>query len=92
MIYKNINKILGVIAYQKNFLQEIISKPESYNEKSKLIEQMRIIDNNYKISPVLIKPTLPSVNEPNEVKIIKNYIKKYNNQKILLNKILNWKI
>ena len=53
---------------------------------------MRIIDNNYKISPVLIKPTLPSVNEPNEVKIIKNYIKKYNNQKILLNKILNWKI
>ena len=51
-----------------------------------------IIDNNYKISPVLIKPTLPSVNEPNEVKIIKNYIKKYNNQKLLLNKILNWKI
>jgi len=89
---KNIKKILGLIAFKKNFLLKISKKSASKNEKSELIEQMRIIDNNYKISPVLIKPTLPSVNEPNEVKIIKNYIKKYNNQKLLLNKILNWKI
>ena len=86
---KNIKKILGLIAFKKDFLIKISKKPQSINEKKDLIEQMRVIDNGYKIKSILIKPTLPSVNEPNDLKIVKNYIKKNQNQKLLIKKILN---
>tara|TARA_B100000029_G_scaffold398514_1_gene397023 strand:+ start:185 stop:958 length:774 start_codon:yes stop_codon:yes gene_type:complete len=89
---KNIKKILGLIAFRKKFLLKISKKPLSINEKKDLIEQMRIIDNGHKIKSILIKPTLPSVNEPDDLKIIHNYIKKNNNQKLIIKKILDWKI
>ena len=47
-----IRKILGIIAYRKDFLEKIINKPESIIEKKELIEQMRIIENGFNLISV----------------------------------------
>jgi len=88
-INKNhIKKILGIIAFKKDFLKEISNKPESFNEKKELIEQMRIIDNGYELKSISISPTLPSINEPNEVEIVKEYVLKDRYQQRIINQIL----
>ena len=83
-----IRKILGIIAYRKDFLEKIINKPESSIEKKELIEQMRIIENGFNLISVSITPTLPSVNEPNEVKIVEDYVSKDIKQQEILNLII----
>ena len=83
-----IRKILGIIAYRRDFLEKINSKSESKTEKKELIEQMRIIENGFKLISVPLTPTLASVNEPNEVKIVENYISQNIEQKKILNSIL----
>lgn len=87
---KNIKKILGIIAYKRDFLINISNKNISINEKNELIEQMRIIDNNFDLKSISIEPTLPSVNEPHEADIVKNYILSNTEQQNLLDKVLNW--
>lgn len=88
---KIIKKILGIIAYRKDFLQEIITKSSSWYEKKELIEQMKIIDNGYKLKSVNITPTLPSVNEPHEIDIINEWIVQNDSQQKLLKIILKMK-
>jgi len=84
-----IRKILGIIAYKKEFLLKLKDLPQSNIEKSEFIEQMRIIENGYMINSVPVEPALPSVNEPSEVKIVIDYINANEEQKILLDKILS---
>ena len=81
-------KILGIIAYKKEFLMHLTSLEESPIEKAEYIEQMRIIENNYKLKSVNMNTSLPSVNEPNEALIVLNYIEKSLEQKQILKKIL----
>ena len=81
-------KILGIIAYKKEFLMHLTSLQESPIEKAEYIEQMRIIENNYKLKSVKMNTSLPSVNEPNEAKIVLNYIENSLEQKKILKKIL----
>lgn len=91
--YKNkheIRKILGLIAYRKDFLNKINNKPESNTEKKELIEQMRIIENGFNLISVSICPTLPSVNEPNEIKIVEDYISQNIEQQKILNSIIKY--
>ena len=57
-------------------------------EKEEFIEQMRIIENGYNLISVQVSPSLPSVNEPEEVIIIKNYIKNNPEQQELLKLVL----
>ena len=84
-----VRKILGIIAYKKDFLFEITKLPESEIEQVEYIEQMRIIENNYKLKSVSVSPSLPSINEPLDVDIVLNYIKENIEQQEILNKILN---
>lgn len=83
-----IRKILGIIAYNKEFLLKITNKEETPIEAAEFIEQMRIIEHGYDLTSVPVHPSLPSVNEPNEVKIIYDYFNKSSLQKKLLKKIL----
>jgi 3-deoxy-manno-octulosonate cytidylyltransferase (CMP-KDO synthetase) len=82
-------KILGIIAYRKDFLLQLMKSEETPIERTELIEQMRIIENGYKLFSVDVSPSLPSVNEPEEVKIVKDYIKNNSVQQELLNKVLS---
>jgi len=84
-----VRKILGIIAYRKDFLLKLNCLSESKIEKAEFIEQMRIIENNFILKSVPVSPTLPSINEPQDVEIVLNYISKNIEQQEILKKILN---
>lgn len=84
-----IRKILGIIAYRKDFLLELTTLPESKIEQYEFIEQMRIIENGYTIKSIPVEPSLPSVNEPEEADIVFSYILNNQEQAGLLKSILN---
>jgi 3-deoxy-manno-octulosonate cytidylyltransferase (CMP-KDO synthetase) len=86
---KFVRKILGIIAYRKEFLLKITEHLPSSIEEAEFIEQMRIIENGYNLNSVPVDPSLPSVNEPAEAKVILHHIQYDNEQRILLEKVLS---
>ena len=86
---KSYRKILGIIAYRKDFLLRLVKLKESKNEKKNIIEQSRIIDNKYILKSVNVPKTLPSINLKKDKKIVIDYLNQDYNQKKLLNKILS---
>tara|TARA_B100001093_G_C26569601_1_gene902365 strand:+ start:101 stop:862 length:762 start_codon:yes stop_codon:yes gene_type:complete len=85
---KFVRKILGIIAYRKDFLLKLNQLPETPIELAEFIEQMRVIENGYDLYSVPVEPSLASVNESHEIEIILNYLKNDAEQKALLEKIL----
>ena len=83
-----VRKILGIIAYRKDFLLKLNQLPESEIESAEFIEQMRIIESGYDLYSVPVDPSLPSINEPHEVDIVLDYLKNNSEQNILLKQIL----
>lgn len=88
-ISPSIRKILGLIAYEKNFLIQLTMLEQSPIELAESIEQMRMIENGYNVTSVPVTPSLPSVNEPDEAEIVLNYINSNEEQQNILNKILD---
>ncbi len=84
-----VRKILGLIAFRKDFLQKIVAMPISRIEKVEFIEQMRVIENGHVMMSVPVEPSLPSVNEPGEADIVLEYIKSNETQTSLLKQILS---
>ncbi len=85
---KFVRKILGIIAYRKSFLQQLINIPPSTLEIAESIEQLRIIENGFIMNSVNLDHSFPSVNEPGEADIVLEYIEQNREQKKLLKKIL----
>jgi len=84
-----IRKILGLIAYRKEFLAALTALPAARIEKAESIEQMRIIENGFVLKSVPVNESLPSVNEPSEADIVLEYIKNNPEQKSLLTRIIS---
>jgi 3-deoxy-manno-octulosonate cytidylyltransferase (CMP-KDO synthetase) len=84
-----VRKILGLIAYRKEFLMQLTELPPGGTELAESIEQMRILENGFIITSVPVTPSLPSVNEPREAQIILDYIEHNVEQQNLLNTILS---
>jgi 3-deoxy-manno-octulosonate cytidylyltransferase (CMP-KDO synthetase) len=82
-----IRKVLGLIAYRKEFLERLSFLSPSFVEQTESIEQMRIIENGYSLLSVPFESSLPSVNEPDEAKLVKDYLSSNNRQLELLLKI-----
>jgi len=83
-----VRKILGIIAYRKEFLLEITALPASAIEQAEFIEQMRIIEYGYSILSVKVSPSLPSVNERGEADIVLDYIQHNDEQRALLELVM----
>jgi 3-deoxy-manno-octulosonate cytidylyltransferase (CMP-KDO synthetase) len=83
-----IRKMLGIIAYRKDFLLLLSKLSVSYMEEAESIEQMRIIDNGFVLHSLQVTPSLPSVNEPHEVEIVLDCIQNNSEQRKLLTQIL----
>lgn len=77
-------KILGLIAYRKDFLISLSKIHSGIIEQFEFIEQMRIIENGFILNSVAVSPSLPSVNEPNEASIVLDYIRDNPEQQALL--------
>lgn len=82
-----VRKILGIIAYRKEFLLDLTKLPPSEIEQAEFIEQMRIIENGYSICSVPVNPSLPSVNEKHEAQIILDFINNNSEQLKLLSEV-----
>ena len=85
-----VRKILGIIAYRKEFLLRLTSLAASPIELNEFIEQMRIIENGYGLKSIPVSPSLPSVNEPDEANIVLEYIRNNPEQRSLLERVLSW--
>ena len=83
-----VRKILGIIAYRKEFLLHLTTLSASPIEQAEFIEQMRIIDNGYCLRSIPVSPSLPSVNEPEEAGIVLDYIQNNAEQRALLEQVL----
>lgn len=85
-----IRKILGVIAYRKDFLAHLSIMHPTPVEVTEFIEQMRIIENGFTLASVSVEPSLPSVNEPHEVDIVLDYLSSHSEQTNLLRSLLSF--
>lgn len=83
-----IRKILGLIAYQRDFLLGIDNLSRSRIEEFEYIEQMRIVENGHSLYSVPVYPSLPSVNEPEELDIVLTELQNNPLQRELLEKIM----
>lgn len=69
-------KILGLIAFRKEFLLHLTQLPETPFEKAEFIEQSRVLENGFELRGVAIKVSSPSVNEPRDVDVIQAMLKR----------------
>ena len=89
---KYIRKILGVIAYRKEFLMKLTKMNATPIEQIESIEQMRIIEKGFAMRSIPFESSQPSINEPSEVDDVWNCVKNTPEQQDLLNQVLNFKL
>lgn len=82
-----IQKIMGIIAYRKDFLMELVELAPTPVETYDFIEQMRILEHGHGLQAVPLSHALPSVNEPQEADIIIDYLNGDAEQSALLQQI-----
>ena len=82
-------KILGIIAYRKDFLIKLTAMDGSEIENAEFIEQMKILEYDFSLQSVSVSPSLPSVNEPHEADIVLEYVKNDSEQTELLKEVLH---
>ena len=84
---KSIFKIQGLIAFKKNFLMNLVNKPPSPYELAESIEQMRSIENGNQIQAVMLNKSFSSINNLEELKEVRNILKKSKLEIEILNTI-----
>jgi len=61
LLLKHFFKHIGIYAYQREFLQIYINLPRSFLEQIEKLEQLRVIENGYKIKVVEVSNDSPSI-------------------------------
>ena len=83
-----VRKVLGFIAYRREFISEFSSFGLSPIEASESIEQNRILENGLKLKSLWFDADFPSVNLPEEAAIVESCLNKDLKQMELLQKTL----
>jgi 3-deoxy-manno-octulosonate cytidylyltransferase (CMP-KDO synthetase) len=65
-----VRKILGIMAFRRDCLFSVVRLPPSPMEEAEFIEQMRMLENGFRLRSVPVSPSLPSVNEPAEAAFV----------------------
>ncbi len=68
-------KHLGIYGYRKDFLKKFSRMPQAPLEKAEQLEQLRILENGYKIKTVVSPEDSFGVDVPKDIKIIERMIK-----------------
>lgn len=84
-----IRKMLGIMAYRKDFLLKLTNLPVSVIERTESIEQMRILENGFDLNYVEVVPALPSINEPSELREVLDYLAFNSEQQTIFKYITN---
>lgn len=67
---------IGIYGYQKDFLLEFCSMRPSRLEKTEKLEQLRVLENGYKIKIIESPYQTLSVDSPQDIINVENYLKK----------------
>ena len=71
-------KHIGIYGYTLKFLRDLKSLKEGILEKSESLEQLRFIENGYKIKVLKTDAAVIGVDTPEDLKIVEEYVKKNN--------------
>jgi 3-deoxy-manno-octulosonate cytidylyltransferase (CMP-KDO synthetase) len=71
-IYK---KHMGVYGYKASFLKEFITMPVSFLESTEKLEQLRAIENGYKIKMIEVKGIEKGIDTPDDLELARKKIK-----------------
>jgi len=75
-------KHIGIYAYRREFLEKFINMPKSPNEIKVSLEQLRILDNGYKIKMVITEHDTISIDTPEDLAKARKYLNEnYNSRK-----------
>lgn len=79
---KNLRKILGIIAYKKEVLTQMVEIKPSNLEKNLKIEQLRILENNFNLKSIKVRKSLQSINIYSDISKVKYQLinNKYQNK------------
>ncbi len=81
--------ILGILAYEKNFLLNFCKLPRTPYETAESIDQSRILEHDFELQGVPFSRGYPGINEPREVALVENFLKQNPSQQKLLSQILS---
>lgn len=77
--YKNIIKIfykhIGIYVYRKDFLLKFVNMSQGKLEKAEELEQLRILENGYKIKAILTNYSSIPVDVPKDIKKVEKFLK-----------------
>ena len=65
-----IRKLLGLIAFRKEFLISLIDLPETNISQSESIEQMKLLQHGVTLRSVELDEAVPGVNEPSDMELV----------------------
>lgn len=68
-------KHIGLYVYRKNFLLEFVKMPQSRLEKAEELEQLRALENGYRIKVVLTNYSSIPVDVPEDIKKVEKFLK-----------------
>ncbi len=79
-----VQKIMGTIALTKQSLLDLVKVPDSENQETLSIEQLKILENGYRLRGVFVDSSYPSINTTKEIQLVQDYIENSNRQKQIL--------
>ena len=75
---KNAYQHIGIYVYRPKVLDKFVKLPQSLREKKRNLEQMRALDNNFKIKLAKVDYNPPSIDTMHDLKKIRLHFKKNN--------------
>ena len=63
-------KLLGLIAFRKEFLLNLMDLPETSISQSESIEQMKLLQHGVRLRAVELDEAVPGVNEPSDMELV----------------------
>ena len=63
-------KLLGLIAFRKEFLLNLMDLPETNISQSESIEQMKLLQHGVRLRAVELDEAVPGVNEPSDMELV----------------------
>mgnify|MGYP001442989843 CR=1 FL=1 len=76
--HSNLYHHIGIYIYKPNILKKFVELPQSLREKERKLEQMRAMDNNFRIKLVKVSHNPPSVDTIKDLQKIRLHFKKNN--------------
>ena len=86
---KFIRKILGLMAFGRKFMKEILAREDTPYGVAEYIEQSRILEYDFQLQSVEFPRSYPSVNVLSDVAFVEDCLRKDEAQRQILRKVLN---